>query len=423
MNVQKRRSRLLLLLTVFVVMIAQRSVAQADTLAPYIAQAYTAEEWYQVARAFGLAQQPDSALVYLQRAIKQGHSNTFQIRRDSAFRQVLHTQWRWRVVAQTYAASNPQRIDTIAQLFQKVPDIGPENYIPYYDGAQAMYGYLHRETREILIPPTFFDASLIGTCGYVILPKDNLILRLNHLGQIANEVELLNTTYYGLSFIEPLVPVLPELPNRGGFSVFNRKLVGIAPGYFSTYHGRHTGYEWGSYDGPFWYQDKPYLIIQEDLTGLRGIIDEQGQPLPGYDFRTKYLYLAFANQPDPILMEETDSSTLFFTVSGSTIKEFSSNTVLAISHLHPWGFELVEVNEYANTGLWDLKANRWILEPAQRITLRLQVQQADACYELNGEVRPGIAPATLLIPIMDEFDNIYFRDEAGTIYQPRSTND
>ena len=214
-----------------------------------------------------------SAAKWLRKAAKEGFMTDANLGYYKLAAVQEHSSWP-KIEAQI--AKNKQ---AVATLFAKLQEIPSHLWIPYQD-AKLGWGYVHRDTREVLVPAQFRKVSFIGNSGQIYTINDGSfwVSKDGEMGDIAgSDVELEIDLEMSESYPRPF----DEEEESGGFimSRDNQRIISYNPKYSSNHQP--------AIQGPFAHDGKYYAIVEKD--DYYGIIDSEGNTFPGFDFNYRNL--------------------------------------------------------------------------------------------------------------------------------------
>jgi len=246
--------------------------------------------------------------------------------------------------------SHAQNCDSIARvdIIDKIKDYSPEDLLPYYDKDSHKWGYMTKEGKILTKPLDNNVSSLLFNPNVYTLYKDC-------------EITIKGGDY---SFVaKPIVYVSPPdgaslFLKTKGFEVdtVKNRITAIAPKYDVNF--LYTFFK---------YQGKYYAIVKLKSTRKYGIIDQEENILPNFDFKYEYLefnrYYKYKNQLWFYFYDDNDNSG-FKNVKGK-VKFY--NQLLSSPY---YGYEqyCLQGNE-KQSGIFDLKKLKWIIKPQSEVNL------------------------------------------------------
>ena len=247
-----------------------------EVLSQYLDQhdSLVALEMVELAKCYAQQGKRRKALHWLEAAVDNGLVNSQVIYATEEFAP-LKTHRRWAGIVAGLEAN----YQSIAEYFQQLKTTPPHLWVPFsYD--YELFGYMHLETEEILIPAQFYYADLI---------EEEVEITTWDLAKIVVQAD---------GSMSPIMQWKEEIeegalgPYWGG-PIIRRKNYGTDTVCF-TMHSRQT--ELFSYSdrfkstthlpnisGPYILNGTAYAIVAQD--GRHAIIDQNCRAMKGYDFR------------------------------------------------------------------------------------------------------------------------------------------
>ena len=283
--------------------------------------------------------------------------------------------------------SHAQNCDSIArvEIIDKIKNYSPEDLLPYYDKDSRMWGYMTKEgkilTKPLHYSPYAFpfnpNAFFSGGCQITIYGKDySFNTTSGPVDQPAPQTKL-KTINKGFEVDTTMDDIV---------SVIAPKYDGIAYPVFK-------------------YQGKYYAIVELKSTGKIGIIDQEENIIPNFDFKYRILDLNEYYKDKKQLwfyFEDENENTGLKNLKGE-VKFY--NQLLSLPY---YGYEQYSLQkDEKQSGIFDLKKLKWIIKPQS------EVRYTDI-------VHVGLDPEKQTVYfVIEKGEDKYLIDLQGREYKPK----
>lgn len=363
-------------------------------------------DYYNAACAAALTQRPDEAFALLDKAMDRGYMDKPWAEMDSDFNS-LHNDNRW-TLALRRLADQPR---LVLQKFAAIKGKDPATLIPFkQDGA---WGYLDKTTLDVVVAPEFDALSFINGCAEVSC-FDGTRFWINP------SVQLEDISYRDHSDPEFAIAMddsdqqgpFPISSANGfkGFKMDEEKQIT----HFSDIYNRMQPHFF-NIRGPFVINGKYYAVAEKGDAS--GVIDEEGNSLPGFDFiHDQLVYNSAATGGDTWFYYEAKDGTKGF-INHKGKKKLAGELVdYPFSSINLFDFGVQRNNEVS--GVIDLQKMEWVIKPQPLFIQRIYGTTNAACKNYTSKRKDMIDVYFRVIKAGAEPDE-YYIDRKMRVYKPK----
>jgi len=182
---------------------------------------------------------------------------------------------------------NAQNCDNIGKdLVNKIKNTNYKNLLPYYDSTKNKWGLMNKKGIALTEPfddyPSTFEMNLHNTFNIVNYKGCNININYTDMTFNAEKIEKQNNRYvtqetYGFK--------TPSSDTLSGFTIEFYSLVDLKTGKIEN-EGEVSNYskKFKEVKKPFYKNNKWYALATLQSSSLMGIINQNGQPIPNFNF-------------------------------------------------------------------------------------------------------------------------------------------
>lgn len=359
--------------------------------------------YYMAANAAARLNNKDEAFQFLIKSISLGYMDERETQEGYSFTSLQDDQ-RWALVMAEFGKQK----EYIAQKFSRIQAVNPTLLVPFQKG--GLWGYLDKRTREVVVDPVFRELNFMGDCTE-LLYKDESKIRISSKGQVIGIPGQEVSQIVDLNALEREEQKKPRpASSTSGFKGFT-----ITPtntiATFSDIYNRDKTTPSANIEGPFLVNGKQYAIVHKETSS--GIINQEGEPLPGFDFVHKWL----ARNRDAVgpvnwfYYVDAGNKQGFISEQGETklAGELMNNAFLRTNKLN-FGIQ-------SNGKVWGIvntEKMEWAFTPQPR-----KIAKVDISYRGDCGTPPDKSGFRAVYFLIEDKSGSYFIDSDNIIYKPK----
>jgi len=345
----------------------------------------------------------DDAFQFLIRSISLGYMDEQETNEGYSFTSLRDDQ-RWALVT----AEFKKQKEYIEQKFSQIQQANPTLLVPFQK--DGLWGYLDKRTRKVVVDPVFRELNFMGDCTN-LLYKDESWIRVSSKGQVIGMPTENVARIVDLNELEKEQQKQPQpVSSATGFKGFTVTVMNTIASFSDIYNRDKTNAS-ANIEGPFRIDGKPYAIVHKETTS--GIINEEGEPLPGFNFVHKWL----ARNPDAagptnwFYYVDAGNKHGFISEQGETrlAGELMNNAFLPTNKLY-FGIQ-------SNGKVWGVintEKMEWTLAPQPR-----KIVKIDISYRGDCNIPPDKSGFRAVYFLVEDKSGLYFIDRDNIIYKPQ----
>jgi hypothetical protein len=222
---------------------------------------------YNAACCAALTGKKDEAFKLLKKTIALGYLDRKWAGEDADLAS-LRADRRWKSVEVQF----DQQQKALEKKFTKIKDFDPTHLIPFKQN--GMWGYVDKNSLKIIVAPEFRELGFMGDCT-TILYKDRCRVRINNKGAIQEIHYPSREEDFDIALDDSYGPT-----PRAGIKGFRLDSNGNVLEYSEEFNRYPEALF--NVSNPFLIDDKYYVIAHKKHRS--GVIDQDGNALPGFDF-------------------------------------------------------------------------------------------------------------------------------------------
>lgn len=361
-------------------------------------------DYYNAGCCAALTNKKDEAFSLLTKSIKQGYMDDKWISQDSDL-ELLRKDKRWPELMKEFKKAQ----DAIALKFSKIKTLPSMFLIPFQEN--GLWGYINKETLKVLVIAEFKELGFMSSCTYlyykdrcrVKLSADAKVLEIIY--PVRDEDVMVSAESYDDKGPKPVSSV-------GGFKGFTmgekNQIV-----TFSDIYDYDCDY-CSKVSGPYRINDKFYALVKK--AGHFGLIDQDGNTLPRFDFEHKTLYRHEKGYgPSMWFYFNDDAGNSGFMNEAGDVKLYNELIGPLYSEFNRFNLN-VQKNEDAS-GILDIEALQWVIKPQPLMI-------SGVSFTFSGECEPysyQYSRNRILDPyfLIRKGDNAYYMDRNLKVYKPK----
>jgi hypothetical protein len=358
-------------------------------------------DYYNAACCASLTQQPELASKLLVRSIRLGYLDKKWAQADPDF-MTLRSDKHWSSVLTEFEKQEKQ----LTKLFSKIKSVKHADLIPFQQNGQ--WGYIDKNTLNVIVQPAFKTLGFMGDCTEAYY-RDYTPLQVNSDGTISIKYPEHSTNADESMVME--VSAEDEGPqpsydkNFKGFKVNDQGEII----YFSSIYNRYQP-AFFNINGPFKINGVYYAIAHK--TDRSGVIDQDGNPLPLFDFMHYELVRNYSR---------SDGETWFYykeeSGKGGFVSEKGETRLAGELIGYPfYSSDVLDNNIQSDQKQWgvlDKKNMTWVIRPQSLPIQAIGYSYHDSCQT------PSAKNAIELYFLIRDGSNAYYIDKNMKAYKPR----
>jgi len=360
-------------------------------------------DYYNAACCASLSDQKDQAFILLKKSIAQGYLDKNWASSDADLVS-LRVDDRWTTIVAAFENLEKE----IENHFYKIKSVGSTNLIPFKKN--DFWGYVDRNSLRVIVRPVFRELTFMGSCTKVLY-KDNTGIHIDSLGKIQKidypEREDLGDigVVFEMASEDDLGPTPINKNDFKGFTLNEKNEIT----HFSDIYNRYTP-KFFNISGPFLINGKYYAIAHKEKRS--GVIDQEGNPLPSFDFVHAELVKNLEDAQENIWFYYNDDSG-----KGGFINEKGETKLAGELISYPFQSNMVfgfgiQSNEQLS-GVLDRNKMEWVIKPQSR-----KITQIDYSY-VGDCSRKGSKGYVALYFLIENGSNAYYIDKDLKEYRPK----
>lgn len=363
-------------------------------------------DYYNAACCASLVGDLDKANTYLNKSIELGYWDLKWMSNDADFANFRQDR-RWEKTIQKLNTT----LNTIEAKFKRIENIPRTDLIPYQEN--GLWGYLHRESKEILVPASFDKVGFAGDC--LEIKYKNVLFSIDDQTKInlKYQDEPSNSHQQVFKVFNP-----PGVDSSGalkGFKVNEKGNVNMVSKDFDQGRG-----------GPIVSPIKPlsidgqsYIIARKQ--GKYGLVNQDGvtHPKIGFSYKSISLNNSYAG-PEKCFLVENEASELSFVLSTGEAR--LQNAMDSIFKDQFAKFKFIKVRKGQREGLIDLTDLSWAIPLSEGLNvLELGFTHNDwYCSISNSSDVEQSKIVAFYFLVKNAKGQLYYTDKNQTVYLPKS---
>ncbi|PWV56353.1 hypothetical protein C7475_101868 [Chitinophaga sp. S165] len=364
------------------------------------------DDYYNAGCCASLVQKQPTAFKYLKRSIQLGYMSQSWMEGDKDLTS-LHADPQWPLLLKEF----DNQILAIEKLFAGIKTVKPSDLIPYRSA--GWWGYMDKRTKKVIVKPAFRSLGFMSTCAIFKYRYEDIELLITSQGKVTKEPiddQKDVVSYYDEAEEEAKYP--KHISSKDGFKGFNMD----ENGKITTFSDIYTGVSpvFFNISEPFKLNNAYHAIVHKSKRD--GIIDQQGNPFPGFNFVHKDL--VWNNRVPGSLkwfyMTDTLGKSGFINEDGD---KKCYGELLSYPFYSNDRFNLSVQNNKDSSGILDVSTMEWVLKPQPIHITRTEISHNGDCHLSNVEIKDeNIIGVYYLV---EKGENAYYIDKLGTKYWPK----
>jgi len=247
-----------------------------------------------------------------------------------------------------------QNCDSIAQsIVERIKNYSPDNLLPYYGKESEKWGLMSKDGKILTQPLARFPSDIIfnPNLHLALYEKEGFCSIKIYGSDYSYEVD---EKEHDISVMTIDLPIRAN-PNINGFTTSGNST------YINAYSSRYKDLS----NNAFMHNGRLYAMAQLAENNKHGIIDQEGNPLPHFDFKYNSLY---------IIKKDKNQSQLWFYFEEETGKKgfinIGGKRKLYGKLLSPvYGSTYDCQSNEEKTGVVDLRTLEWVIKPQKNFRM------------------------------------------------------
>lgn len=362
-------------------------------------------DYYNAACCASLVGDLDKANTYLNKSIELGYWDLKWMSNDADFANFRQDR-RWEKTIQKLNTT----LNTIEAKFKPIENIHRADLIPYQEN--GLWGYLHRESKAILVPASFDKVGFAGDCLEIKYKNVLFSIDVQTKINLKYQDEPSNSHQQVFKLFNP-----PGVDSSGalkGFKVTEKGNVNMVSKDFDQGRG-----------GPIVSPIKPlaidgqsYLIARKQ--GKYGLVNQDGvaHPKIGFNYKSISLINSYTG-PEKCFLVENEASELSFVLSTGEVR--LQNSMDSIFSDQFAQFKFVKVRKGQREGLLDLTNLSWAIPLTENLNVLDLGFTHDDWYcsiSSSSDVNQSKIIAFYFL-VKNAKGQVYYTDKNQTVYLPK----
>ena len=362
-------------------------------------------DYYNAACAAALTQHPDEAFGFLNKSIDRGYMDKPWAEQDADFNS-LHNDSRWSQAMRKL--ENQPRV--MAKKFAAIKGKDPAALIPFK--LNDLWGYLDKKSLKVLVRPEFTSLSFMNGCAEAVC-YDGTALWIDPTGELMEVVHrdhgYPDLAIAALDDTEGPFPI-SSADGFKGFKMNEKKEIT----HFSDIYHRVTPAMF-NISGPYLINGKYYAIADKDDAS--GVIDEEGNSLPGFDFVHRHLTMNSRSKDGDtwFYYEDMNGKKGFMNSSG---KKKLEGELLDYAFMSNNRFDYGLQRGKDTYGIIDLRTMEWVIKPQPLVIQSLNGTTKAPCKKYTDK-REDLIDVYFLVYDRNANPDVYYIDREMKVYKPR----
>ena len=262
------------------------------------------------------------------------------------------------------------------KIIQKIRLYQTDELLTYYDKVSKKWGFMSKKG-EILTQPLCMEASNFESDNetFYLYNYSNCVIKIDlkkftyKTNRVEKNIENYYTPYTSTNIVMDSI--------FKGFKVQVSQSIDLKNGEINKF-GDITSYSnyYSEVNDLFYYKNKFYAVATLTKNKTKGIIDEEGNIINGFDFKFKSIklleYYKGEDKNEPwFYFENNEQVKGFINLEGSTILKDE-----ILSHCnYSFDYYSIQKNE-DKSGLLDLRTLKWVIKPQTKLKF-------ESIFEIN----------------------------------------
>lgn len=302
-------------------------------------------DYYNAACCASLVGDLNKANTYLNKSIEMGYWDLKWMSNDADFANFRQDP-RWEKTIQKLNTT----LNAVEAKFERIKNIPRTDLIPYHEN--GLWGYLHRENKEILVHASFDKVGFAGDC--LEIKYKNVLFSIDVQSKIDLEYQDEPSNSHQQVFKVFTPPGVDSSGALKGFKVNEKGYVSIVSKDFDQQRG-----------GPIVFPIKPLYIdgqsyIVARKQGKYGLVNQDGvtHHKIGFNYKSININYSYAGSEKCFLVEN-EASELSFVLSTGEVR--LQNSIDSIFNDQFVQFKFAKVRKGQREGLIDLTKLSWAI--------------------------------------------------------------